>query len=403
MKPGRYLAGVTSLGDKVFRELTHSSLGQYVAGTKRLIQKGYAPPFILEHAPPGSPDGGPVLGWDKKADLLRNGAGWVTDVFQNKDGSIGYELDVRDPNIESKLKDGSIKFTSPELRTKPFPSGDGETIAGGYIAHVAATYKPRNIEQSASEAIAMSVDAMQFSLDDLDDEEKDKKDKDDEKVELEATDKDGDGEIDAGEVKVEGEGGQAPQIDGTITISLDPSVYHSVIGMMKAKGVALPDDLVPEMLFPALLAEMSKVPGVESKESKVVEESPPVQYSIGDCDGDRLPKLLVKAIRSESDKAKGQINALRIPALQKKLAELAGAMQFSADAEELPSLTVTQVVGLLSETIPEGLRAMFANGEQFSVTEHHDPGYLDGGEIKTAEQAKAFVDKQAEHIPLLRK
>ncbi len=400
LKPGRYLKGKTDTGESIFRTLTVDDIRRHVEGTNRLIAKGYEPPLLLEHAPLNSPDGSPVNKnkWDEKASKVRNGSGWLKAAFVGTDGSMGYDIDVTDADVARKLEDGSIKFTSPELRPA-FTTGDGETIEA-VIAHAALTHQPRNPIQSASEAIAMS---MQFSLDNLEDEDEKEKKEGDEEVAVKAEDKDGDGEIEGDEIKVDGEEVPAEEaVSETVDMKIHKSIYDTFVGMIRGKGVGLPDDVTPETLIPALIASMSGVSIEESDKSKVEEESAPVQYSLDDLDKPELSKLLVKAIRSESDRTKNQIKSVKIPALQKRLEDLAGVMQFSADADELPSLKVSEVVSLIADTIPDAIGRLFVDSEQFSVVEHHDSQFL-GGEVRTAEDAKRFVDKQAESVPLLRK
>jgi hypothetical protein len=394
LKPGRYFAGETATGEKLFRSLTADDLRKHVEGTKALLSKGYAPPLLLEHAPVNSKAGAPVLGWDKKAKNVRNGAGWLTDVFQNKDGSIGYELDVRDAEIAKKFNDGSIKFTSPELRPS-FTTGDG-TAVPFVVSHVAATHTPRNPHQATPETIAM---AMQFSLDDLEDEDEDE--------EVEVTDEDQDGKP---EIKVDAEVPVDPDAEvvaeeptsDTIDIKLHKSVFDTFVGMAKSKGMALPDDLTPESLFPAMISAMSGVALAED-ETKIVEESAPQQYSLGDLNKPETPKLLTRAIRSEVSMVKANIKGIKIPALQKEMESLASSMQFSVNADELPTITVTQMLAAIHKGLPSALdKLVQGEGQQFSLAEHPDSQFFTNGHI-SPEMAKQIVDKQAEVVPMLRR
>jgi hypothetical protein len=385
--PGRYFVGFAASGDKQYHDLSADDLRKYVDGTNRLIAKGYEPPFLLEHAPPNSAEGSPVnkTAWDEKANKVRNGAGWIKKALISDKGELGYELDVRDKQVAKGLADGSIKFTSPELR-KEFTTGDGEVIPY-VIAHTAATHTPRNPRQSETETIAM---ALQFSMDDLEE-------KEDETPEVTDVDKDGNPEVDGEEIPAEVVEEATPDV---IDMKVHKTVYDTLVGMLKNKGMSLPDEVTPENLFSAMIAAMS---GVEQapEENQIIEESQPVQYSL-DSLNDETPKLLAKAIRTECDAIKQGIKGLRIPALQKSLAKLTATMQFSADADEVPTLTVKQVLAALNEGLPQALgKLLTCEGQQFSLAEHPNSEFLTGG-VMTVEQAKQYVDKQAESVPLLR-
>lgn len=394
--PGRYFVGFGADGGKNFHDLSADDLRKYVDGTNRMIAKGWEPPFLLEHAPPNSPEGSPVnkSKWDDKANKVRNGAGWVKRALINENGQMGYEIDVRDEQVAKGLNDGSIKFTSPELR-KQFVTGDGEVIPY-VLAHVAATHTPRNPQQATSETIAM---AMQFSIEEME--------KDD-AVLASDEDKMGDGEAEAGkDGSNEDESKETPEKEvsedsGVVAISMHQSVYDSLIGMLKNKGLALPDDVTPETFGPAMLAAMSGV-NADASDATVVEESPPVQYSLDSINDARLPKLLSRAIKTEAESIRNGIKSIKIPGLQKALEKHTGTMQFSADAEELPTLTLGQVVKAVNDSIPEALNKLLTNNaEQFSVADHPDNEFLNGGTI-SKERAVQIVDEQAKHVPLIRR
>ncbi len=392
--PGRYFVGFEADGGKKFHDLSADDLRKYVDGTNRMIAKGWEPPFLLEHAPPNTPEGSPVnkSTWDDKANKVRNGAGWIKKALINDKGEMGFEIDVRDKQVAKGLNDGSIKYTSPELR-KQFVTGDGEVIPF-VLAHVAATHTPRNPQQATSETIAM---AMQFSIEDMEDDE----DKKTEEAEVVVSDEDKDGELEVEAVDEE-KTEETAEDPSTISLSIHKSVYDTLVGMLKGKGMGLPDDVSPETLFPAMIAAMSGVNSAET-ESPVIEESQPVQYSLDAISDTKLPKLLSRAIKVEAESIRSGIKSIKIPGLQKALDAHAGAMQFSADAEELPTLTLGQVVKAVNDSIPEAMVKLLTNhAEQFSVAEHPDNEFLTHGSI-SKERAVQIVDEQAKNVPLLRR
>lgn len=161
LKPGRY-----HVGGGRFRDLTAGEIRDYVEGTKRLLAAGYSPPVLFAHAAKGSEDGAPKDAHDVRASRVRNGAGWLKDIAMGNDGSASYVLDITDSEAARKVSEGSIRFTSPELRAAEWIDGSGN-VHSNFVAHVALTHKPRNVEQSSFREPAEQFSLIeQFSLDD---------------------------------------------------------------------------------------------------------------------------------------------------------------------------------------------------------------------------------------------
>jgi hypothetical protein len=87
------------------------------------------------------------------------------------------------------------------------------------------------------------------------------------------------------------------------------------------------------------------------------------------------------------------------PGLRDRLAN-ATALQFSADADELPSFKLDEVIGMLENFTVPG-QAWNIEATQLSTESPNEPE-TKTGEV-TPEQAKKIVDEQAKSIPMLRK
>lgn len=156
LSPGTY-----DLGGGRTWEFTSGELKRIVSNTLDLQAKGYRVPVFVGHRPVGDAAGGPVLSAqvdEHSVDTPR--IGWLSDLWQNDDGGLEYELDLEEPTAE--LPEELPEFTSPEIR-RGLTLPDGSTI-GPVIAHVALTDQPRNTNQQPLDEVP---EAVQFSLADL--------------------------------------------------------------------------------------------------------------------------------------------------------------------------------------------------------------------------------------------
>lgn len=397
LQPGRY-----HVGGGRYRDFTAQEISSYVTGTKELLAAGHSVPLIFEHAAPGSDEGSPR---DSKAAQVKHGAGWLGGVNLGNDGSALHVLEVTDADAARKLADGSIKFTSPELRPT-WTDGKGRVFKN-IISHVALTHKPRNPDQSKLQPVAEP--ALQFSLADLEPIQMsfdDDKDADDKSPIDKATDR-----------ETPADASENPDMPTPGAASEEQKQLESCIAFLKTIGVALPANTDASNFMDRLqtglmtLAE-SKIQA-ESEAAKddddadnapLIEEKPPIQqFSLSDVEGDKFTnRLLAKVIKAEHGQCKSRLETLVeknniSPALRDSLLGKSDVLQFSADGEYVPSWTLPEMVAVLERcTHPgQGLEV-----EQFSAapgTEEQHPGgaeFLKSDAPLTPAQAKALVDQQ---------
>jgi hypothetical protein len=116
-----------------------------------MLAAGLTVPAPLEHDRSLAPK--KMADWN--ADLLRNNAGWVQE-YKIKDGRLKAMVDVTDPKAAAKVKEGSVKWTSPWINS--FLDGDGKQW-NGVISHLALTSRPRAVRQQPfpSTSLALSL------------------------------------------------------------------------------------------------------------------------------------------------------------------------------------------------------------------------------------------------------
>lgn len=149
-KPGRYKG----------RNLSALTLRQFAEGTNKAISLGIPIPGLQKHTDIFAADDAETSRFSATA-----GAGWLKKVLVEDDGAIGWEIDAPPPEIEKGVKDGTIKFTSPEFRFN-YRSADGK-YEGPIIRHVAFTPLPKAHDQGAL-TLAMSEGVCVFSENDFD-------------------------------------------------------------------------------------------------------------------------------------------------------------------------------------------------------------------------------------------
>ena len=423
LKPGRY-----HLGGGLFRDVSAADVADYVRGTQALLGAGHSVPILFEHAAPGTAEGAPVQlstatksRRDKLAEQVRHGAGWLKGVSLAKDGSAVHELDVADETARKGIKAGTIKFTSPELR-ETWTDGKGREFKR-IISHVALTHKPRNPDQSAIEEVVSGAPApaVQFSLADwaplqLSD------------VSPEDDDIDGDNPSPKeGDDEIPEENKDAPVQEET-----DPQ-FSALLQQLKELGLDLTSDTTPETfqrdLLTACKTRAATLAQIEQDKqaddddendddkpdgSDVHEEKPPVQFSLSDVDdvdattgNPIVPKLLGLVMRGRHESLIATARAAQAegqfpPALTQRITDLAGSMQFSAEAEEAAQFSIGEMVGVLRETLPTGAYTHWTSDQFSNATVDVPPAPLTAPPESmemTPEQARAYVDQQAKHIP----
>lgn len=148
-------AGTYRVGPNEYRTFSPDELCEYVENTKAMMAQGLDVPVLSEHAPPGSLEGGPVQ--HQFADALKT-AGWVKDLaFEPATGEAVAFYEITSPQYAAAISNGSIRYTSPELR-EHYVDGLGREH-GKTFAHFALTAKPRNPAQTR-----LSEDSQQFAL-----------------------------------------------------------------------------------------------------------------------------------------------------------------------------------------------------------------------------------------------
>lgn len=411
-RPGRYFNKLTGAYDTV----TPADTRAYVEGTKKLIKAGYEPPVLLNHAELGSGEGAPKSRRQAKADELRNSGGWLKDVAVGSDGAVEFSYEVTDPAIAAKLKDGSIKFVSPETR-KSWSDGNG-TVFQNIFSHLALTHRPRSGGQSTPEV----TDVQQYSLEDwepvqfADDDDPNDPTEQTRDEEPRSAPKDEE-PADEGNPDIPGSGDDSKQ--------KRRQRIEALLHFMEKLGVALPADTVEaeeEQFLDRLLTAMqtanrSKELAKEEatakeddmnpnggKEPQVVEQRGVMQYSLEDLDNGKCPnKLLGRVIRQEHETLVKRLDALAArgyPAIKKKLLDTDGAMQFSTEGEFASVLSLTDVVSMFEECLPKDPGFSPELASQFAAEEHPDgeKHYIGDGPM-SPEAAKKFNDDLAKQNP----
>ncbi len=116
---------------------TGDDLEEICRSSKALVASGRHPPIPLEHRDDAKPV--KMSREDDLSELTRHNTGWVQDFFQKSDGSLWASLGIIDPDVAAKVKDGRIKYVSPEIT--PILPADGQ-VHRNVVTHVAITHQP---------------------------------------------------------------------------------------------------------------------------------------------------------------------------------------------------------------------------------------------------------------------
>ena len=395
LRPGTY-----NVHGQPYR-LNPTDLRRIATATRALLKTGRAVPVLLEHAEPGSAEGAPQKMRDLRARRVKNAEGWLTDISQEPDGSLAYEMEIPDPEIAARIRDGRIRFTSPEFREHWADPETGDEFRD-IVSHVALTVHPRAKSQgplefdSAAEAEPASV--LQFSLMDyLEPSPMTRKTKTARRNATPATNGNASGrpskstrtkllaklaQFAEGEESAEGDGADAgDESDGV----LDAAEIKAVCDLLKRYGITLPEDTAADNFLANLKAAITALAGAdaeaagESMVDNATEETAYRQFSIADVRAKKagVDKLLGRVIGQAADAYESKISALAgahsiTPAVAEKLRNQFPAVQFSADGDEAPAFTLADVLGLLEANTKAA--AKFAGAQFSSAAEADAPG-----------------------------
>lgn len=376
-------------------QVTPADIRAYVDGTQRMIGEGYRPPILFEHAAPGSDEGAPR---DIKAREVKNGAGWVTGVNVGADGSASYTLEVTDSEAARKLREGSIRFTSPELRPRGFRKWNTPLIAHAALTHLPRFTGQGPIQPRSPVQLSLCDKPLQLSLDKWTDAMDDEDKKPDDEIPVVP--------------EVPAEPPENPDMP-EVTADADPQFQALTAQLKEVLGIDLPSDASPDSLVrdmllaiktyaavkAAMKAESTTEPEPDTDVEPVEDRAPPMQFSLADATSGKAPGLLAKCIKAAHQSLSTRLDRLVsnehiTPALRDTLAAKT-ALQFSADAEEVPALTLGQVVGWLEEHTLPGMA--WGNTEQLSLPDDLAAVPGNAGSV-TPEQAKKIVDAQSKHV-----
>lgn len=370
--------------------LTKDDLAAYVAGTRKALSAGISLPALKRHAPLAAGDSETVQF------AATDGAGELTGVSQNEDGSLDFEFDIRDPETLAGIQSGAIRFTSPEFR-RNYRDGIGR-VHGNVLRHVALTPFPRNPHQGPM-AVAMSeaanpADCFQCSYEGpMDDDEKEIKasEADESAAPAETVDppKNPDAPPKATDktklaALVEGFGQLGLVLPSDFDISADNAVDLLVTAVntaLKAKET----EPEPEPEAPEVKDEPAAMP---FSESELAALPPAKRAAIQRMQQDALQfaEERQKRVRSEAEAA---LIASKLPkGLKDKLAARLNSVQFSEAGKELPTLTVQEAASLFSESLPPSLAF-----DESAVIEEAPPKGLMGA-AQTDEDAEREAEEQ---------
>lgn len=375
LKPGPY-----RIGDQL-REFSRDDLKAYKDGTIAALKAGVPIPLLEAHAPAGVEEGYPAS--DADADSAFKARGWLRDLKQREDGTLVNVLEVTDPTAEAGIKNGSIRFTSPEFRER-YIDGKGREF-GRMIRHVALTHKPRNPDQGPFTKIANATpfgECLQFSDEDMD----------------------STGAVPADSPKPDQEANPDMPKGGNVK-----KLEEAIKGHLAELGAVLPtgtelglsEDGANVLLAALMTATQAKAKAEQEKEekdepNKLEQDSGGQQSQFSErelkiiAERDAARSALAKERRTGQEaKISAALESLP-PALKTKLAARLTSVQFSDDGNEEPALTVLEVATLVKECLPKNLQF---DEEKLEETQHEEGGKFFAGESQAAPEVVAMNDQ----------
>lgn len=381
-------------------------LREYADSTNAMLAAGVSVPLLKKHAPLGADD------HETNNASATDGAGWLKRIKRVAGGALAAILDVTDTDAAKGIANGSIKFTSPELR-EGYEDGKGRRF-NRIFRHFALTPTPRNPDQGAFKAATAFAEAIQFSLGDYEDTmttaaqfmDDDKAVDDAESapvidvddVESVDTPETGPDPAEVAQHVIEMYGVKIP--DGS-DMSTPDGWLHLLIALMNKKqdgdgGVTPPPDpmagdtAVPPpqtSTEPQQFDEANMTPVERALLAKLrAAEKQNAQFS-EHMAAERKAQATAKA-KARRGEVEATIKASKVaPATRKKLLDLLSTAQF-AESVELPTMTIGAVLRLIESTIPPGLR--FSEGDTKSE-EHPNADFMaTESTTLTADKAEAL-------------
>lgn len=397
LKPGFYRIG----GE--MQEITRDRIAAFCSGTRSALKAGLSIPVLNQHDFTGDPSCGPLL---HKADAT-DCRGWLTGVVQHKDGSMSQKLDITDPDAAEGIRNGSIKFTSPQFLDQ-FTDGDG-CEHGAIVRHVALTPTPRTKHQGPILEDTEQLNALSFSEDDflgstieeataamatkttsfgLHEDDNPKPDNPAEKTE-------------------NPEGPPAEEATEVDTEETNESPTAELVGkLVQFMGIEIADvNDIPSVLTAVLnMVKSGAMKKAEEKEELQPQEEPAAPTSFSEEEQEYVNSLhaQVTALQAESKcrAAKSSRVATQAklagmglpPAARKRLDTAVAATSFSDDGAAQPMFTVMQVAEIIKESLPNSL--------SFSSEETTEETHPDGDEFLTKEGESTMSDE--EHVKAAR-
>ncbi len=128
-------------GNAVPVEFTKRHIEHYFNSGRQMLRAGLPIPVPQEHQ-----DSKPVRAADRRANQVKNNAGWVHDFVRGKNGSMYVDLDIDETKIKVSDLPKTIKYCSPEISPGFVDPKTGHRW-NNVITHVALTTRPRWIDQ----------------------------------------------------------------------------------------------------------------------------------------------------------------------------------------------------------------------------------------------------------------
>lgn len=354
--------------------ITLDDLKAYHDTAKRMRDVGgYQPPVILEHAELLSEQGAPRSTRSGKAAKVKHQIGWLNGTELKGDRLVGL-LNITDSEAARKIDEGTHRYVSPELR-KAWTDGKGRDYSQ-VLAHVALTPKPVNSDQESFEpATALGL---QLSLADY--EPTDPLAASVQAVALAVADM-------QEAVTAIAPVAEVPPVPAPPVVEDDdeeedetPEPKGDDSGAMAAvtKSIDALQATVNRLLDAVMtMTELKHEAETMPTDKNDTHEEMPLTFSVSDvADGAVENKPLAALIKKCGDDMPGQIKSLRrayAPALLKALDAKAADMQFSADGDEQPLFSLTEIVALLKKSAVAGAGLDPTDASQLSADEDEHP------------------------------
>jgi len=344
-------------------------------------------PVLEEHVPLNDPIGHPRPRRDVAVDELNATKGWIGRVRMKGDALQGL-FQINDGDTTAGIKLGTIRYVSPQILGK-FEDRNGNPYKRA-ISHIALTSKPRLRNQGEFEP----VEEHSMALSELGDEAS---------ITIE----------DVGDIQLadDGDGGEKTEKtdnpDLTGNTHSDQQMEALLTLLAEEFGLTVVDGTDSASLVEQLLTAVKTAKAVREKAAAdkaaadATNENPgdhaPKEDRIGvqmseaqieqfEAMKNQLAKTNSTTIRSRLGSLKSQ--GRMAPALFDALAGKIDSIQLSDAGEELPSITLSELVDLLEKTSGDGSGALQLSG----ATEDEHP---DGDTFRTGDGEGEVTDDEA--------